>query len=136
MKTRYTAIETTGETIEKLVQENCQLFKADEASDAWKTYVDYVDTSLVEGFNKTILCSLKFLIECTEAAKAGSAPIPPLFEVLLELHTPEMVYVKSLDPESTDGFAALIDGVLNDIYKQASLIKRLAVHKGEMLSLF
>ena len=42
------------------------------------------------------------------------------------------VFVKSLDADHPEGFAALIDRILSDIYKQASIIKRLAVHKGKL----
>ena len=44
---------------------------------------------------------------------------------------PEMLFVPSLEYGAADGFYDLIDGLLNDIYKQASKIPRLAVHSGQ-----
>jgi dynein heavy chain len=43
------------------------LFKADKTSDIWKAYVDYVDEMVVDGFFNTIHCSLKFLLDNTDA---------------------------------------------------------------------
>ena len=42
-----------------------------------------------------------------------------------------MLFVPSLDYGAADGFFDMIDGLLGDIYKQASKIKRLAAHGGQ-----
>jgi len=42
-----------------------------------------------------------------------------------------MVYNPSLDFGVADGFYDMIDGLVGDIYKQSSKIKRLAVHSGQ-----
>lgn len=75
-------------------------------------------------------CTLRFLLENTEPARAGAPPLPPRFEASLELQPPDMVFVPSLEPDSASGFAALIDSLLADVYKQSTLVKRLAAHKG------
>lgn len=41
------------------------LFSADPASDIWKTYVDYIDDMMLDGFFLAIECSLKYLLENT-----------------------------------------------------------------------
>ena len=51
---------------------------------------------------------------------------------MLELQAPEMVFIPSLDFNVPDGFYDLVDGLVGDIYKQASLIKRLAAHSGQV----
>lgn len=43
-----------------------------------------------------------------------------------------MVFVPSLEFGIPDGFYDLVDGLVGDIYKQASLIKRLAPHSGQV----
>ena len=55
----------------------------------------------------------------------------PLHEAKLELHVPEMVFLPSLDFGVADGFYDEIDGLVGDVYKQSSLIPRLAAHSGQ-----
>ncbi|XP_013396327.1 dynein beta chain, ciliary isoform X2 [Lingula anatina] len=127
LKKRYNEIKTTGEKIHGLVQQNLEFFKADAESDIWKAYVDYVDEMAVDGFFNTIHCSLNFFLDCTDPKKPSS----PLFEALMELQVPDMVFNPSLDYGVADGFYDLVDGLVGDIYKQASLIGRLAAHSGQ-----
>jgi len=42
-----------------------------------------------------------------------------------------MVYAPSLESGVADGFYDLIDGLVGDIYKQSSMIVRLATHSGQ-----
>jgi len=44
-------------------------------------YVDYVDEIVVDGFFNTIMCSLKFMLENTDAKTTTE----PLYEAVLEL---------------------------------------------------
>lgn len=55
----------------------------------------------------------------------------PLHEAKLELQVPEMVFIPSLDFGVADGFYDDVDGLVGDIYKQSSLIPRLANHSGQ-----
>ena len=64
-----------------LCQQNLDLLNADEESDVWKAYVDYVDEIVVDGFFNTIMCSLKFMLENTDAKSTTE----PLYEAVLEL---------------------------------------------------
>jgi len=54
---------------------------AKKDSNVWKAYVDYVDEIIVDGFFNTILCSLKFMLENTDAKTTTE----PLYEAVLEL---------------------------------------------------
>lgn len=42
-----------------------------------------------------------------------------------------MIFIPSLDIGIADGFYDLVDGLVGDIYKQASGIERLAKHSGQ-----
>lgn len=108
-------------------QENLKYFKASDNTDIWKAYVDYVDEMVVDGYFNTVYCSLKFLLDNTEGKNNPDA----LFEAHLELRVPEMVFQPSLEYGVADGFYDLVDGLVGDIYKQASLITRLAKHSGQ-----
>ncbi len=128
LKKRYDEIEQAGERIHTLLKENLDLFKADSETDIWKAYVDYVDEMVVDGFFNTIHYSLKFLLENTE--NKGDV-IDSLFEAQLELMVPDMIFNPSLDYGVADGFYDLIDGLVGDIYKQSSKVRRLAAHSGQ-----
>jgi len=41
------------------------------------------------------------------------------------------VYIPSLESGVADGIYDIIDGIVGDIYKQASMIQRLATHSGQ-----
>ena len=41
------------------------------------------------------------------------------------------MYIPSLESGVADGIYDIIDGIVGDIYKQASMIKRLATHSGQ-----
>ena len=127
LRKRYEEIAKAGEQIHNLLKDNLEKFKADGESDNWKAYVDYIDEMVVDGFFNTIHCSLKFMLENTEVKQDADS----LFEALLELQVPEMVFNPSLDYGVADGFYDLIDGLVGDIYKQASKISRLAAHSGQ-----
>jgi dynein heavy chain len=51
----------------------------------------------------------------------------PLFKAQLELHEPDLVFVPSLDLNAPDCFASMVEGLINDIIKMASLIPRIAL---------
>jgi len=63
------------------LQENLELLQAQDDSEIWTAYVDYVDEVVVEGFFNTIQCSLKFLIDNTSPRPEPAS----LFEAILEL---------------------------------------------------
>nr|XP_006635186.1 PREDICTED: dynein heavy chain 9, axonemal isoform X1 [Lepisosteus oculatus] len=122
LEKRYSHIRDSGDKIHSLIKENLDLFKADSASDVWKAYLDYVDEMVIDGCFNSIECSLKFLLENIDS-KGGMVP---LFEVMLDLRIPEMMFHPSLDFGATDGFYDMMDGIINDIYRIASLVPRVA----------
>lgn len=92
----------------------------------WRAYVDYLDEMVMDGFFNCIHCSLNYLLENTDSKHNTTG----LFEAKLELQQPEMVFLPSLDFGVTDGFYELVERIVNDVYKMASLVKRLAEHNG------
>jgi dynein heavy chain len=129
LNNRYKEIEESGKKIHELINENKQLFKEDdEQSENWKSYVSYVDKIVVDGFHKIILCSLTYFLKETDHLKSNP---DPFFEAQLLLKPPEMVYTPSLHYGDADGFYELIEGLVGSIYKQGSLVQRLAKHLGQ-----
>ncbi|XP_070629208.1 dynein axonemal heavy chain 9 isoform X7 [Bos indicus] len=122
----YCHIKESGLKIHALVQENLGLFSADSTSDIWKTYVNYIDDMLLDGFFLAIECSLKYLLENTE----GKAGLTPIFEAQLSLAIPELVFRPSLEPGVKGGFYDLVEGLVTSIFSMASLVPRLSPESG------
>lgn len=123
---RYKEIRETGQKIHDLVKENKALLKVDqEDSEKWKVYTSYVDRIVLDGFHKIIQSSLSYFLKETDYIK--STP-DPLFEAQLQLKPTEMVFVPSMHYGDTDGFYELVESITGNIYKQGSLIPRVAVH--------
>ncbi|XP_045149226.1 dynein axonemal heavy chain 9 [Echinops telfairi] len=122
MEKYYNLIKDSGLKIHALVQENLSLFSADPTSRIWKTYVNYIDAMLLDGFFLAIECSLKYLLENTEN-KAGTTPI---FETQLSLAPPELVFCPSLESGVKGGFYDLVEGLLMNIFRIASLVPRIS----------
>uniref|UniRef100_A0A8C5XER9 Dynein axonemal heavy chain 9 n=1 Tax=Microcebus murinus TaxID=30608 RepID=A0A8C5XER9_MICMU len=126
MEKYYNLIKESGLKIHALVQENLGLFSADSTSNIWKTYVNYIDAMLLDGFFLAIEFSLKYLLENTEC-KAGTTPI---FEAQLSLAIPELVFYPSLDSGVNEGFYDIVEGLVTSIFGIASLVPRLSPQHG------
>ena len=126
-ETRYNVVRTGGEKIHNLVKENLEYFQADPESEIWHRYIEYVDDIVLDGLFNCSQCSLQYFLDNTSKDKVG---MPPLLESKLELQAPDMVYNPSLDEGVTNGFLNLVDELLDDIFKFASLVPRVATHKG------
>ena len=83
---------------------------------------------MVDGFHKIILCSITYFLKETDHTKGNP---DPLFEAQLLLKPPDMVFSPSLNYGDIDGFYELIEGLIGSIYKQGSLVQRLAKHLGQ-----
>jgi len=145
LNNRYKELDETGKKIHGLLKENGELLKVENYdTDAWRNYVDYVDQMVSEGFKKIIHCNLTFFLRETDTAQSPD----PLFEsqLLLQvkknlqnrnlllnffLQTPNMVFNPSMDENDKNTFYELIEDLLNTIYKQGSLIPRLASHTNQ-----
>ncbi|XP_037666336.1 dynein heavy chain 17, axonemal [Choloepus didactylus] len=123
---RYTVVKDAGLKIQAMVAENAELFKADTQSPSWKDYVNYIDNMVFDEFDQFIRKSLNYLMD--NMAMDGS--VAPLFEVRMELDDDGLTFYPSLEVGSDQGFLALIESLITDIYNTAKLIPRLA--KGRM----
>ncbi|XP_064351341.1 dynein axonemal heavy chain 9 [Camelus dromedarius] len=122
MEKYYSLIKESGLKIHALVQQNLGLFSADPTSSIWKTYVNYIDDMLLDGFFLAVECSLKYLLENTEC-KAG---VPPIFEAQLSLAIPDLVFCPSLESGVKGGFYDIVEGLVTSIFKIPSLVPRLS----------
>uniref|UniRef100_A0A8D1MAE7 AAA+ ATPase domain-containing protein n=1 Tax=Sus scrofa TaxID=9823 RepID=A0A8D1MAE7_PIG len=116
MEKYYSLIKESGLKIHALVQENLCLFSADPTSSIWKTYVNYIDDMLLDGFFLAIECSLKYLLENTEC----NAGLTPIFEAQLSLAIPESVFCPSLESGAKGGLYDIVDGLVTSVFRRLS----------------
>ena len=79
---KYNQVRADGEKIHALVQENLEYFQADEDSQMWRNYIQYLDDIVLDGVFNCIHCSLQYLLNNTDKENAD---MPPLLEAKLEL---------------------------------------------------
>jgi dynein heavy chain len=91
----------------------------------WKIYTVYADKIIVEGFHKIVQTTLSYFLRETDFLKSNP---DPLFEAQLQLKPPEVRFSPSLNYSEADGFYEQIEGLIGNIYKQGSLIPRIAMH--------
>lgn len=105
------------------------MLKVDQEDSAnWKAYTSFVDKIVLDGFHKIIQCSLVYFLKETDYLKGNP---DPLFEAQMQLKPSEMVYTPSMNFGDSDGFYELVEGLVGNVYKQGSLIPRVAKHLGQ-----
>ncbi|KAK7807584.1 hypothetical protein U0070_013890 [Myodes glareolus] len=119
---RYAAVKDAGVRIQAMVAENAELFRADTTSQSWKDYVNYIDSMVLDEFDRFIRKSLNYLMDNMTTDET----IAPLFEIRMELDEEGLTFNPSLEMGGEDGFLMLIEGLINDLYNVARLIPRLA----------
>ncbi|XP_030631015.1 dynein heavy chain 17, axonemal-like [Chanos chanos] len=122
LKKRYSVIKQEGVKLHALTEENRQLFRADDSSDSWMAYVDYIDDKILQGFFTVIHVSLMFLATNMNPQLNRS----PLFEVKFELEDDDTAFHPSLGFGISDGFYDLVESLINDVYKSAKLVQRMS----------
>ncbi|XP_072771260.1 dynein beta chain, ciliary-like [Nerophis lumbriciformis] len=123
---QHALISSTGKQLHTLLQENLSLLAvADVNSIEWQAYSDYVDHMVLSGLCAATRCSLRYLLDNTDAARR----IAPLFEVRLVLKGDGMSFDPPLDCSHTGNFFDIVDKMVADILNQASFIPRVARHK-------
>ncbi|GAA6224990.1 dynein heavy chain 11, axonemal-like isoform X1 [Lates japonicus] len=121
---KYSGMKKDGDSIHRLVQENRVLFHADPTSEAWRSYLEYVDEMVVEGLFSYISHSLQFFVDNMESWPNHVS----LFEAQLMLTGSGMVFIPSLERDAGDGLYELIEGLVGDIFKTSVNINRVASH--------
>ena len=122
----YDTVSTEGQAIHKLVAENRQHFQAEEDSEIWKSYLNYLDEITLKGLFNCVHTSLQYILQNIDKEKAE---LPPLLEIKLELQAPEVIFQPSLEPDAPTGFCHLVEELLEDMFNVASLVPRVASHK-------
>ncbi|XP_033840356.1 dynein heavy chain 9, axonemal isoform X2 [Periophthalmus magnuspinnatus] len=123
MERFYDIVCSSGVKIHFLLKSNLQLLGADESSEEWKDYVEYIDNMIIDGFFNSIQASLQYLLDNTDKNAAA-----PLLEVHLNLKVPDLVFSPSMDYGAADGLLERVEGLITDIFRMSSLVPRVAQH--------
>ena len=78
---QYKHVKADSGKIHELVNENLGYFQAEEESEHWRNYIDYLDDVILDGLFECVQCSLLYLKENTDNRKEMS----PLMMAKLEL---------------------------------------------------
>ncbi|KAK2582958.1 hypothetical protein KPH14_009015 [Odynerus spinipes] len=87
----------------------------------WKPYLSYVDNLIYESLVQAVSTSLCYILDETDP----ESHFFPLFEIQLSLDNSNLVFQPSVDIDDPDGFYAFYEGLLLDIMKMGTLIKRI-----------
>ena len=74
-------MKADAEKIHELVRENLDYFQAEEDSEHWKNYINYLDDVILDGLFECVQCSLLYFKANTDKEKQ----MPSLMTAKLEL---------------------------------------------------
>uniref|UniRef100_A0A182SW49 Dynein heavy chain tail domain-containing protein n=1 Tax=Anopheles maculatus TaxID=74869 RepID=A0A182SW49_9DIPT len=89
----------------------------------FRPYEEYVDSILSKEIMDAVHVSVKYIKFEMENRLSHNTPI---FEIKYELHPPDTRFCPSLDPYDPDGFFALVESMITDIYCMSDMIPRVA----------
>ncbi|KAJ3180788.1 hypothetical protein HDU85_003867 [Gaertneriomyces sp. JEL0708] len=123
LSTAYDGIKRDGQAIHNLINQTREVAQADEESNEWVNYRDYVDEQVREGFWKVLKSTLEYISQNMDIERIQEAG--PLLEAKLELQNESLLFTPSMDDEP-GGFFATITELLEDLYDVASLMGRIS----------
>ena len=118
-------MKEAGEKIHGLIADCKSFYKADDTSNNWKSYLQYIDELVIEGLLRTMAASIGYILDETD----GNLTQGVLFEVKLELSEPDVIFVPPIDKNIVGNFYDKMIQYLNYIFNGCSLIPRFAKHK-------
>lgn len=112
---------------EVLAQKELEEREAEEKERArrekWDAYQSYVDDLICEMFIKAAIISIGMFLDETDSSVKHAAP---LFEVILELFDPEILFRPTLEINNHEGFYFLLQTLMEDIIIMGEMIPRVA----------
>ncbi|KNC98871.1 dynein beta chain, flagellar outer arm [Spizellomyces punctatus DAOM BR117] len=127
LSTVYDSIKRDGQSIHGLLAQTREVVHANEESEEWIRYQEFIDGQVKEGFWKTLKTSLEYITQNMESERLGE--LGPLLEAKLELQGESLVFTPNMDEDAEDSLAYIINDLLEDIYDCASLMGRVAPAK-------
>lgn len=123
--------QKTPEEIEQEEREAAERAAKEEQEkmrrDRWTAYENYMDKMVRDNIISGVLISLNFFLDEMGDVK----PVTPLFELCVELHEPNIVFIPSVYIDDTDNFYNFLDGLINNILFMAEHMRRIFLQHEE-----
>lgn len=126
---RYEDLKMSASKIRELVHKNQAIFniniKNNRDIKAWIEYLRYVDEIVYKSVLQMVATSLSYLLDETDSKKS---PLP-LFDLQMALFEPDIIFKPSIDQSIVGNFYDLINGIIEKIFRMATLIPRVAINE-------
>ncbi|KAJ8974478.1 hypothetical protein NQ317_016132 [Molorchus minor] len=86
----------------------------------WVPYLEDLDHTIKELMEIAVEVSFYFFLK----EMGYIRPITPLFELIMELHEPDIIFIPSAEIEEPNNFYVFVTGLLEDIYSMGELMIR------------
>ncbi len=133
-KERYTEIKEGGKSIHNMVKDTNKVLKVSNASNDWRSYVDFVNNVVVDGLAKVVYTSLDYLFEQIDPVTIAKEDKLPMIEVKLDLvsirgaddiRRDEVKFIPDLKENAGKGIKDLVNSWIGSFFNVSTLFKRL-----------
>jgi dynein heavy chain, axonemal len=133
IKERYSDIKEGGKAIHTMVKETNKVLRVSNASQDWRSYVDFVNNIVIDGLTKVVRNSLEYLLDQIDPAVIAKDDKMPMIEVKLDLvsvrvediRRDEVRFIPDLQESGGKGVRDLVNGWVGSFFNVATLFKRL-----------
>ncbi|CAK0818712.1 unnamed protein product [Prorocentrum cordatum] len=131
---RMMAMTEGGKEIHKFLKDSSEALKVSKTEKIWKSYVDFVNNIVIEGFVASIAVSLQNLCEILDPLFIERRGELPLFDVKIELQN-EIVFDPPFRHLNGDpSLRKTIDDWLKDFFGTVTCMARLDMSAGDYLN--
>eukprot|EP00201_Polytomella_parva_P017476 CAMPEP_0175071536 /NCGR_PEP_ID=MMETSP0052_2-20121109/19298_1 /TAXON_ID=51329 ORGANISM="Polytomella parva, Strain SAG 63-3" /NCGR_SAMPLE_ID=MMETSP0052_2 /ASSEMBLY_ACC=CAM_ASM_000194 /LENGTH=4543 /DNA_ID=CAMNT_0016338719 /DNA_START=12 /DNA_END=13643 /DNA_ORIENTATION=- len=128
---RHSEIRDAGKEITKLLSSSNRVLKVNKGVASWKSYIDYFQNIVVDGFSTAITSTCRYLINQIDPEVLAKSEAAPLFEIQLELVAPNILWKPDLyDNSAKPGVRDMVKSWLFSFMDIGKLMKRLDIGEG------
>jgi dynein heavy chain len=134
---RMMSMTEGGKEIHKFVKDSSEALKVSKIASTWKSYVDFVNNIVIEGFVSSIAVSLQALCEILDPLIIAKNEMQPLFDVKIELRGVDVVFdppFRDADKPHSPSLRKTIDDWLKDFFATVTCMLRLDMNAGDYLN--
>jgi len=133
IKERYTDLKDGGKAIHVMVKDTNKVLRVSNASNDWRSYVDFVNNVVVHGLAGSIYTSLDYLYDQINPEIIAKEDKMPVIEIKLDLvsvrvddvRREEVRFVPDLLESGGKGIRDLVNGWISSFFNISTLFKRL-----------
>jgi dynein heavy chain len=133
-KERYTEIKEGGKVIQTMVKDTNKELRVSNASNDWRSYVDFVNNVVVDGLSNIVQTSLSYLYDQISPEFIAKEDLKPIIEVKLDLLSfrnddglrfDEIRFLPDLLESNGKGIRDLVNNWIGSFLNISTLFKRL-----------